>query len=248
MEATMPRCLLVVAVSVVAVASARAEDVRLQRAIPVAVLERVLQIRVGDKLGSGFVVDLDERQYLITAKHLVTTRVTRQIQILANGEWTTLRVRPIFPANPQVDIVALAPDKPIARRMTIVAGSDGLAIGQDVYFLGFPYGLATQLEQPVTRHLPFVKKAILSAVDDRRDSGGVLYLDGHNNPGFSGGPVIFANYTQQDRLQIAGVVSAYRNQRTEVFEEIVPVPSSPTDSQEERTIRFVRENSGIVVA
>lgn len=91
--------------------------------------------------------------------------------------------------------------------MDIVIGQKGIFVGQDVYSLGFPFGLATKFDKPIPTHIAFIKKAILSAIDARPGSGHVLYLDGHNNPGFSGGPVIYANYNERERLEIAGVIA-----------------------------------------
>ena len=62
--------------------------------------------------------------------------------------------------------------------------------GQDVYFLGFPYGLHGDMSA-LSNDLPFpfVKKGIISLFHN--DGVNRIYLDGHNNPGFSGGPVVF---------------------------------------------------------
>ena len=85
-------------------------------------------------------------------------------------------------------------------------------------------------------------------MDTHPESGYVLYLDGHNNPGFSGGPVIFANYSKQDRLQIAGVVSGCRTQPTEVLDVEVEESQSSTGEKQKKIIHYVPENAGIIVA
>jgi hypothetical protein len=64
--------------------------------------------------------------------------------------------------------------------------------------------------------MPFVKNCTVSAL--MREPQRVLILDGINNVGFSGGPVIFGTGAQ---LKIAGVVSGYRAEPTEV------IPSDP---------------------
>ena len=92
-----------------------------------------------------------------------------------------------------------------------------------------------------------MKKAIFSGID----SGGgppVTYLDGHKNPGFSGGPVVFANYFQGDRLEIAGVIAGYRIQPVFVEEALVDNANRSSDYTQKKTVRFVRENSGLIVA
>ena len=43
----------------------------------------------------------------------------------------------------------------------------------------------------------------------------VLLLDGHNNPGFSGGPVLFKDRLKSgdNKYHLIGVISAYVNQK-----------------------------------
>lgn len=47
--------------------------------------------------------------------------------------------------------------------------------------------------------IPFLKSGIVSAMDDRDPEANLLYLDGHNNSGFSGGPIVFW-YTESRRF------------------------------------------------
>ena len=227
-----------------------AEDIKLGRAIPFGILSRVFPIRIGKDEGTCFVIDIDQRQYIITARHLAKGMGERAgIQLFINEQWLTLQAKPIWPSTASTDIVALAANRIIAPRMEIAIGSGSIFAGQDVYFLGYPFGLATQFDKPSPARFPFIKKAILSAIDSRSGSGNLLYLDGVNNPGFSGGPVIFANYSSGDRLQIAGVISGYRNNPIEV--RSVEIPESNAKSATTpgtRTVSYVLENTGIVVA
>jgi hypothetical protein len=64
--------------------------------------------------------------------------------------------------------------------------ADGLVLSQDVYFLGYPLPERVRL----VGTLPFVKRGIASG---RAEINGVhvWLVDGHINPGFSGGPVVF---------------------------------------------------------
>ncbi|WP_161949858.1 S1 family peptidase [Desulfofustis glycolicus] len=226
-----------------------AENVKLQRAIPFGILNRVFPFAFGEHAGSCFIIDDDDRQYIITARHLVSGISEHDtIRILINEVWRNIEVVPIFPENDKTDIVALAGNKLVAPKMEILIGAGGMYVGQDVYFLGFPFGLATQFDKPTTSRIAFIKKAILSAVDTRPDSGNIIYLDGHNNPGFSGGPVIFANYEQHERLQIAGVVSGYKNQPTKVMSALIEDTKSNTNDSKKKIVHYILENTGIVVA
>lgn len=62
-----------------------------------------------------------------------------------------------------------------------------------------------------------------------------IFLDGHNNPGFSGGPVVITNHENgKTRMQIIGIVSAYLNE-----EKIIKTPLGDFKNS---------ENSGIVLS
>jgi Trypsin-like peptidase domain len=226
------------------------EVVKLQRGVPFGMLNRVFPIHYGNGSGTCFAIDVDDKQYVITARHVVNSiKDGEAIQIYINGAWVELKVKLILPQDSSVDIAALVVDRLVAPRMEVVAADVGSAvISQDVYFLGFPFGLASQVANQKNMHLPFIKKAILSAVDGRRESGAILYLDGYNNPGFSGGPVIFANYEKGDRLEIIGVISGYRNNPIEVQEEIVDVSASPSVDSQKKVVHYILENTGIIVA
>jgi S1-C subfamily serine protease len=224
------------------------EEVKLQRAVPYGILSRVYPIKIGTEFGSCFVIDIDDKQYIITAKHLLPkVKSGDSIEVYIAGEWRTLFVKPILPKNEKTDVIALAADKLVAPKMAINIGLGGIFVGQDVFFLGYPFGLASQSDDPSSVFIPFIKKGILSAIDSRSSSGHVLYVDGHNNPGFSGGPVIFANYKEKETLYVAGVISGYRHQETKVI-EVVEKPPVTSFEEKKNIIRFVLENTGIVIA
>lgn len=65
-----------------------------------------------------------------------------------------------------------------------------------------------------------------------------IYLDGHNNRGFSGGPVVFraSDKGPPEPLRIAGVVSAFQVEPEPVYRGHAP------------TTDHVRANAGIVIA
>ena len=73
--------------------------------------------------------------------------------------------------------------------------------------MGFPYGFHGELGA-LNNNLPFpfVKKAIVSLMYN--DGVHRILLDGHNNPGFSGGPVVFKPAGSQD-FRICSVISGF---------------------------------------
>lgn len=222
---------------------------KLKNGIPYGILNRIFQIRFGEKAGTCFVIDVDQKQYIVTAKHLVPRiNPTDTVKISINENWLSLKIRVIFPKNEHTDIVALAANTIIAPKMEIFVSAGDIILGQDIYFLGFPYGLSSRGGDAFITKLAFVKKGILSAMSTGGASDQIMYVDGHNNPGFSGGPVIFANYSKQDRLQIAGVVSGYKAQPIKVYESEVKSKETKTDQEKKKFIQYVRENTGIVIA
>jgi S1-C subfamily serine protease len=234
--------------------TAIAETVRLEEGVPGGMLDRIFPIRSGSNTGTCFVIDVDERQYLVTARHVVPgIKTGDKVEIYLHGSWVPLAIIPIFPNNEKIDAVALAADTIIAARLDLPVGTPGIVLGQKVFFLGFPFGLASRSKNR-NDFIPFIKAGILSAIDYGDNTTALVYIDGHNNPGFSGGPVIFANLAKDHQLQIAAVISGYRNQPIEVID--VTVPDKPTSENKDesasknnsRKIQVVLENTGIIVA
>jgi len=125
------------------------------------VLQRVFQIKVGVALGIGFSIDVKGKQYLVTASHVVgALSGTTEIELFHDGQWKSLGVTVIGRYNPdEIDVAVLGPHKPLTHPKFAMEPSCGVAYGQDVYFLGFPYGLAGSLGE-LNRNFPapFVKK------------------------------------------------------------------------------------------
>ena len=134
-----------------------------------------------------------------------------------------------------VDISVLAADIRISPKHPLPTTTGGITLGQDVYFLGFPYGLTSEIgELNQNFPLPLVKKAILSAFYPATK---LLLLDGHNNPGFSGGPVVFSEVGKPaNQLSVAGVISGYHPRMKSVYLE------------GKRTPLEFEYNTGIIVA
>jgi S1-C subfamily serine protease len=171
------------------------------------VIHRVFMISYREATATGFTIEVDGREYLVTAKH-VAEAISRNdtIGLFSNGDWIPLHVELVGHAPGEADISVLAPERLLTPPdLPMEATTKGLTYGQDAYFLGFPYGLRGNIITSDEGYpLPHVKKAIVSLLDIRK-----MYLDGHNNPGFSGGPVVFNNPRNQ-AFKVAGVISGYR--------------------------------------
>jgi S1-C subfamily serine protease len=184
--------------------------------------------------GTAFTIDVDGRQYLVTAKHVVPdSSSASSLNVFQSGSWVPLPVSFVGATADDEDITVLAaaqqltdPTLPVSPTM------DGLIYGQDVFFLGFPYDISPNLlfgggGFPT----PYVRKAIVAGTD--RES---LILDGHNNPGFSGGPVCFLRPNERD-VRIAAVISAFQ-----------AVPEPVYDQKGNPTMLSYLYNTGLVVA
>jgi hypothetical protein len=210
------------------------------------VLYRVLRIRTANSTGSAFTIEVDGKQYLITARHLLNGLGSQgEVDLWLGGRWTKTSARIFYPASPAVDIAALDLGRAVTITFPLEPSSGGLALGQQVYFLGYPYGLGTSSAAPAPQgfgELPFLKGGIVSAVDDRDPQASILYLDGQNNPGFSGGPIVFW-HAPSHSFRVAGVVRGYRNEALPVLKR------ESLDNPDARAYNdlYTRSNSGIVI-
>ena len=198
------------------------------------VIHRVFRLRIGRFLGTGFAIELDKKEYLVTARHLAGSLDDDcRIEVFKNGDWSQLPVAVVGHTTGNVDISVLAPSKRLTplSPLPLTTSTSGLVYGQDAYFLGFPYEILTRFIFGQEGYpLPLVKGVIISAFDQP-----VFLLDGHNNPGFSGGPVVFRPPGKTD-LQVAAVISGYKA-------EMQPI----LNNREESPLSFV-SNTGIIVA
>jgi len=169
------------------------------------IIQRVLFVRYQNNVGTGFTIEKNNKQYLISAKH-VFPNLTKSDEILIfnDGDWRKLNVTPIFCKDNSVDIICFDLNgKVITPMHEIELGMDSIAFGQDAYFLGFPYGLSTDSGDINNKYpFPFVKKCIVSSINKK-----MIYLDGHNNRGFSGGPVVVTG--KNNSIKVVGVVSGF---------------------------------------
>jgi S1-C subfamily serine protease len=198
------------------------------------IIHRVFQIAAAGSVGTAFEVLVDGRNYLVTALHVVANLPdVGQVGIRTREGFTRVPVRVLGRSSPESDIAVLAADRRFCppHLAGVEASADGLTYGQDVYFLGFPYDFMGSVALTDAGYpLPFVKRALVSQLDMRS-----MMLDGHNNPGFSGGPVVFRDLTT-NALKIGGLISGYRFAPEPVFEGT------------EATKYNYRHNTGIIVA
>jgi S1-C subfamily serine protease len=188
-----------------------------------------------ESIGTGFTLEVDGRQYLITAKHVIASLKTPEdvIEIRKGDQWIPLTVK-VLRCDDPIDIAVLVPPSQLTVTFSLEPTLKDIRFGQDVYFAGFPYGMFTSGQNVnATFPIAFVKKAIMSA-SMNQNGATTIFLDGHNNPGFSGGPIVYRDLDQSNFVfKLAGVVAGYRFDRTPVLkrEEIKPNDVKPEDIQ-----------------
>ena len=185
----------------------------LSQVIPANVINRVLNIRVGQKIGTAFTVEVDQRQYLITARHIIGENAVRHVMV-RHGEWKNVDVITVGIGDGPRDVVVLAANQQLTTDYAIELGSEGIILGQNVRFLGYPLGIQMSYAQGnVGKEIPLIKAGILSGLRkiEEGKKGTWLLVDGDNNRGFSGGPIIYKDLRKEDDREepwkFAGVVS-----------------------------------------
>jgi hypothetical protein len=116
---------------------------------------------------------------------------------------------------PLVEIASLELSQPLtdSPKLNLIMGD--IIYGQDVYFLGFPYGMSMKLPQDFNKGYPFplVKKGIFSTLPEEVNDLRRFFLDGMNNPGFSEGPCLHIpeKLKAQGRYppNICGIIKGY---------------------------------------
>ncbi len=166
------------------------------------ILQRTFHIRHNGCTGTCFTIDIEDKRYLITARHVVDAIHSEDIVEISHKEgWLRIPVRLVGHGKGDIDVTARAPQILFGVTHPLILSMDGVMLAEDLYFLGFPYGLETKGNVNSDFPLPLVKRATLSSVQ----AGEPMLLDGHNNFGFSGGPV--ARRGTEGEQTLIGVIS-----------------------------------------
>ena len=146
--------------------------------MPVEILRQTFQVRSGAGIGTAFTVEVDGRQYIVTAQHLVGSTVPDMLDMQAGSAgWHQVPVTPVGVAGPPVDVAVMATDSVLGSRSTVPIGVGTVGYGQAVRFLGYPFGLDfTAIPGVRTEPLPFIKAGILSALRPVQGEAGLLEL------------------------------------------------------------------------
>jgi hypothetical protein len=186
--------------------------------VPIEILDRTLYVKTPAGTGTAFKLDYNGKMYLVTARHVVAGLPTERatLQVWKTDKWEDYpTVRTLLPPSAHADIAVLETDEKVLQPYQItVAGptEGGVTFGQQVWFLGYPWGLGTFA---TGRQFPFIKRGTMSAIDASDPAATILYVDGFNNPGFSGGPIVFWSFSAH-AYRILGVVQGYKEDTAKI--------------------------------
>jgi hypothetical protein len=231
------------------------------------ILFKTLMIKTKTEAGTMFAIDVDNREYWLTAKHILTGRKKGpsgevkeknvSLDVLDplgdTIKWNPVRFAVIEPGK-DVDIVVLVPNVKLQdiglRDLQVSSGSFG--IGGECSFLGYPYASTwtatfSNTTGSTPYKMPFIKHCYISGII--RQPAAMLVLDGINNPGFSGGPVLYNTGPSQ---VVLGVISGYHSEPGEVYSIEVPdlstAVTAPDGKKNTKKENVVDLNTGIVLA
>lgn len=199
------------------------------------VYTRVFRIKYAGDCATCFTIENSGRQYLVTARHVVEgIKQSDQIEIYYKRAWHSINCELVGIAHGNIDIAVLALPIQLSPTLPLEATMHNISWGQEVYFLGYPYEMFGEIGDAYPDFpMPFVKRATLSCMTTDPDQK-VLFLDGYNNPGFSGGPVVFLT-PGSNRFKVAAVVHGYHHEPEPIYE-----------GEEETNLSF-KYNTGIII-
>lgn len=174
------------------------------------VFNRILKIR-GNSEGTGLVADIGLFQYLVTAAHVVGDVGATSLSVFHDEKWNNYDIT-LVGIDEKYDVAVIRLPLFLERRpLPLELSAAGIAWGQTVFFLGYPFGehgLASIYGNGVLP-MPFVKRACLSMFGTPGNPQSII-LDGINNVGFSGAPIVFSN---NGKPKVAGIVTGYREEQ-----------------------------------
>ena len=168
-------------------------------------LQKTFLIKQGNHTGTAFAVEVEGKQYLATAKHVVPDP-SEQPKVMHSETWKDLPFNSIFHHPGEPDIAVITLNQQIAPSHPVELSSAGILLGQNMIILGFPFGWNyTQYDINNGYPMPFVKSTTFSALLHKKELTTII-LDGHSNPGFSGGPIVAEGKSQMEP-KVIGVVT-----------------------------------------
>ena len=213
-------------------------------AITTNVFQRTFHIKAPGGYATCFSIDVEGRRYLVTARHVAQV-VKDYIAIRHDSAWKNVSVNVIGHGEGDIDISVLSPGYIFGGSHSLPATVEGLTFGQDVFILGYPFGISTEIGKANDDlPLPLVKKATMAGSTKSEEHDNQLHallLDVYGNKGFSGGPVVFnptSGSGKGTELRVAGVVARFVPTKRQILAE----------GTDDATGLYFYENPSILVA
>ena len=206
---------------------------------------RTLFYATNKSCGTCFSYEKNKKQVLITARHIfesVGFPTLCKIKILTKAGFNEYDVKVYYHDNPEIDVAIIDVDESVLTKVFAGApiySSVEMIVGQECYFLGYPYSIVDLATPKGDNPIPMVKKATISGTIKENGTSYIL-LDGINNSGFSGGPVCFKN-TRTNKFHIMGVVNGYKYNKKYLITKECKLAES-----EELSKCYIEENTGII--
>ncbi|GAA0687635.1 trypsin-like peptidase domain-containing protein [Dyella marensis] len=201
------------------------------------ILSRVFFIKAA-KYGTAFTLDVGGEEYLVTARHLFDLAVdNREVLLFRNKQWMPHELRGLIFSRSEADIAVMRLQQRLTHADFVVnPTTQGMVLGQDIYILGFPHLMHTDVGDLLGGNpAPLVKRGTASNI-----GGGdpeVFYVDTLSNVGFSGGPLVFSAPSSPGDVRIAGVISGFKT----YHEPVIGKDGKPTGD-------IVELNTGLLMA
>ncbi|RLJ34171.1 trypsin-like peptidase [Chryseobacterium sp. 7] len=206
----------------------------MEKSIPLGFFTNTFNIIFETSVGTCFIITWNNNQFLITAKHLFPNAKNGEIKnfkIRTDNGFIEFSLNINISEISGVDIAVFKLQQKVVQDIPFLLDED-IVIGGDIFFLGFPYNLNQSFTNKTNFPIPLVKKCIVSGYIHEPNGSSIMLLDGHNNPGFSGGPVgYYENST--NKMVLTSVVSGY-------------LPQTNFTDTPLGEIKYL-ENSGIVI-
>jgi S1-C subfamily serine protease len=166
-------------------------------------LHRVFQVKSGTNIGTASAIDIDGRQYLVGALHVVESAIgTATLEIYQGNVWKPFPFD-LVGINFEADVAVYAlKERIVPPDLPIDIDSRGCIAGQEVFFLGYPLGIRGHPVGPGFP-LPVIKRGVLALFDPGPLRS--IYISASANPGFSGGPVYFP-HRDTGRATLVGII------------------------------------------
>ena len=151
-------------------------------------------------IGSCVLVPMNNRTYLLTAKHVLKA-AGEQIRVVGiKGVRVRIEGKVIWEQAGR-DIIGFETTLG-AREEVLTIGEGRYSIGAECRFLGFPFGWGTEVGAGEWPMQPLIKGGLISGGKPPE-----VYVDAIANPGFSGGPLFVAE-ENPERPELIGIVSS----------------------------------------